>query len=144
MTLKHSNFVFCRKKKSRVSGSFFHVFYCCFFFNLKNRRRNENEMTTIGQKVKEGFKELFQAHYLTNLLLASSYFALKNTPYACEAIFESCLLEWREVEILSLLVIALAIKTRKAATWLQFVSTMCTFSKVIQLTTVYSPAKSTP
>lgn len=87
-------------------------------------------MSTFARKVKDSLKELCQAHYLTNIVLASSYFALKNVPYVCETMFESCLLEWREIEILTLLVIALAIKTRKAATWLQFVSTMCTFSKV--------------
>lgn len=90
------------------------------------------------QKVKQALKEVAQAHYLTNILLASSYFVLKNVPHVCDAVFESCLLEWREVEILMLLVIALAIKTRKAATWLQFVSTMCTFSKACYTNTKFS------
>ena len=84
-------------------------------------------------KLKEKVKPLLNAHYATNLLLAASYFLLKNTPVVCELIYESCLLEWREVEILMLLLIFIAVKTRKATTWLQFVSTVCTFSKAANL-----------
>ena len=54
-------------------------------------------------------------------------------PYVCEVLFESCILEWREIEILMLLLIFIGVKTRKAATWLQFVNTMCTFSKVANI-----------
>lgn len=74
-------------------------------------------------------KPLIHVHYLTNIALASSYFLLKNIPHLCEYVFDSCLLEWRELEILMLLVISIAVKTRRAATWLQLVSTVCTFSK---------------
>lgn len=80
-------------------------------------------------KIKSKIKQLFNVHYLTNILLAASYFILKNVPYVCDYVYESCLLEWREVEILTLLVVFIAIKTRKAATWLQFISTLCLFSK---------------
>jgi thiol-disulfide isomerase/thioredoxin len=69
------------------------------------------------------------SHYLVNILLACNYFLLKNVPYACELIFESCEIEWREMEILILLFVFVAVKTRKAATWLQFVNTLCLFSK---------------
>ena len=54
---------------------------------------------------------------------------LKNLPHVCDYLFESCILEWREIEILMLLVISVAVKTRRAATWLQLISTICTFSK---------------
>lgn len=82
---------------------------------------------------KSRIKPLLNAHFLTNILLGASYFILKNIPYVCEYLFESCILEWREVEILMLLVIFIAVKTRKAATWLQLIGTMCTFSKAANL-----------
>lgn len=84
-------------------------------------------------KIKDKLKQVLNLHYMLNIVLACSYFILKNVPFVCENIFESCLLEWREVEILMLLVIALAIKTRKASTWLQYISTICTFSKVANI-----------
>ena len=74
-------------------------------------------------------KTLSHIHYITDICLAISYFLLKNIPGLCEVLFESCELEWREMEILMMLVIFIAVKTRKSATWLQFVSSMCTFSK---------------
>lgn len=67
-------------------------------------------------KIKEKIKPLLNAHYLTNLFLACNYFILKNIPYLCEYLFETCELEWREMEILMLLVIFIAVKTRRAAT----------------------------
>lgn len=82
---------------------------------------------------KSRVKPLFHVHYLTNIVLAASYFLLKNTPVVCEYAFESCVLEGREVEILMLLVIAVAVKSRRAATWLQLVSTVCTFSKAANI-----------
>jgi thiol-disulfide isomerase/thioredoxin len=84
-------------------------------------------------KIKEKIKQLLNAHFILNILLAASYFILKNMPYVCEATFESCLLEWREVEILTLLVVVIAIKTRRASTFVQFVSTLCTFSKAANI-----------
>lgn len=78
---------------------------------------------------KNRIKPLVNLHHITNIVLASNYFILKNVPVLCEYLFESCILEWREVEILMLLVICVAVKSRKAATWLQLVSTVCTFSK---------------
>lgn len=83
----------------------------------------------MKQIFKNRIKPLIDVHYLTNIALASSYFLLKNIPHLCEFFFDSCLLEWREVEILMLLVISVAVKTRRASTWLQLVSTICTFSK---------------
>lgn len=77
----------------------------------------------------EKLKPLLSVHYITNLVLATSYFILKFLPYVCEYVYESCLLEWRELEILMLLLIVIAIKTRKSATYLQFINTMCTFAK---------------
>jgi thiol-disulfide isomerase/thioredoxin len=74
-------------------------------------------------------RTLSHVHYVTDIILAGSYFLIKNIPGLCELVFESCLLEWREVEILMMLCIFIAVKTRKSATWLQFVSSMCTFSK---------------
>ncbi len=80
-------------------------------------------------KLKENLKQLLNAHYITNFFLAGNYFILKNIPYACDYLFDSCILEWREMEILMLLCVFVAVKTRKAATWLVFINTMCTFSK---------------
>lgn len=74
-------------------------------------------------------KLLLNAHYITDLLLATSYFLLKNVPGVCELTFESCEIEWRELEILMMLVLFVSVKTRKSATWLQFVSSTCTFTK---------------
>lgn len=85
------------------------------------------------QKIKEKLKPLLNSHYLTNILLACSYFIIKYIPYVCEAVYESCIIEWREMEILMLLLIFIAVKTRKAATYLQFVNTMCTFSKAANI-----------
>jgi thiol-disulfide isomerase/thioredoxin len=84
-------------------------------------------------KLKDKLKTLMNVHYLTNIFLAANYFILKTIPYVCEYLFESCVFEWREMEILMLLVIFIAVKTRRAATWLQFVNTMCTFSKAANI-----------
>lgn len=84
-------------------------------------------------KLKSKLRTLSHPHYLTNIFLASNFFLLKNTPGLCDVVFESCILEWREMEILMLLVIFIAVKTRKAATWLQFVNTMCTFAKAANI-----------
>jgi len=68
-------------------------------------------------------------HYIVNFLLALNFFMMKNTPVLCEILFETCELEYREMEILLLLLIMIGVKTRKSATWLQFVNTVCTFFK---------------
>ena len=84
-------------------------------------------------KLIDMIRTLLNAHYITNLFLAGNYFILKNIPTLCEYLFDSCLLEWREVEILMLLCIFLAVKTRKSATWLVFINSLCTFSKVANI-----------
>jgi thiol-disulfide isomerase/thioredoxin len=61
--------------------------------------------------------------------MASSFFLLKNLPYISDALFVEPGLEWREMEILMLLAVFIAVKSRKASTHLQFVNTICTFSK---------------
>lgn len=85
------------------------------------------------EKIKDKLKSLLNLHYSTSILMGCSYFILKNIPFLCEYVFESCILEWREMEILFLLLVFVAIKTRKAATWLQFVNTICTFSKATNI-----------
>ncbi len=75
------------------------------------------------------FKSLLHAHYLTNILLAVSYYLLKYIPFLCDIIFDSCILEWREWEIFVLLLIFVSVKSRKATTPLQYLNTICTFSK---------------
>ena len=84
-------------------------------------------------QIRERVKPLLNIHYLTNILLASNYYLLKNIPYVCGLLFETCVFEWREVEILMLLVVFVAVKSRKATTGLQFVNTVCTFSKVANI-----------
>lgn len=83
--------------------------------------------------LKEKLKSLMCTHYVTNLVLAVSYFVLKGIPYVCEHLFESCEIEWREMEILMLLCIFVAVKTRKAATFNVFVNTLFTYSKVANI-----------
>ena len=77
-----------------------------------------------------GKVNIVNARYAVNLPLSCNYFILKTIPHLCEAVFESCELEWREFEILMLLAVFVAVKTRKAATFTSFVGTLCTFSKV--------------
>ena len=90
-------------------------------------------MSSPFKGLSEKLKTLSHIHYITNLMLAFSYFILKNTPTVCELVFESCIIEWRELEILMMLVIFIAVKTRKSATWLQFISSMCLFSKAANI-----------
>lgn len=78
-------------------------------------------------------KHLVNTHHGINFFLSISYFALKLTPYVCETIFESCELEWRETEILMLLSIFVAVKTRKSPSFNAFVNTLFTFSKVANI-----------
>ena len=85
------------------------------------------------KKLTEKVKPLLNFYYLANIFLGSSYFILKNVPYVSDTIFESSLIEWREMEILMLLTIFIAVKSRKAATYLQFVNTVCTFSKAANI-----------
>jgi thiol-disulfide isomerase/thioredoxin len=90
-------------------------------------------MHSLVKNLTSKLKTLSHVHYITNVLLASSYFLTKNLPVVCDTLYESCVLEWRELEILMLLCIFVAVKTRKAATWLQFFSSMCTFSKAANI-----------
>jgi len=83
--------------------------------------------------VKSTCKNLLHPHYLTNIILATSYFLLKNIPYVCDTVFEACILEWREYEILMLLLVFVGVKCRKAATLLQLISSMCTYSKAANI-----------
>ncbi len=83
--------------------------------------------------LKEQLKGLLHFHYITNFLLATNYFILKFIPYVCEYVFESCELEWRECEILMLLAVFIAVKSRKSPTFIVFVNTLFTFSKVANI-----------
>jgi hypothetical protein len=81
------------------------------------------------ETVKVQLKSLLNVHYVTNFVLASNFFILKFIPVVCEYIFETCQIEWREIEILMLLMVFVAVKCRKATTFLQFVNTVCMFAK---------------
>jgi len=85
------------------------------------------------KRIKDKVRPLINVYYLANIFLAGSFFILKTMPYVSQAIFESSEIEWREMEILMLLTIFIAVKSRKAATYLQFVNTICTFSKAANL-----------
>jgi len=87
------------------------------------------QMTIMQQKL----KTLLCAHYITNFILATSYFLLKVTPFICEYFFDSCELEWREMEILMLLCIFVAVKSRKSPSFNVFINTLFTFSKVANI-----------
>ena len=39
------------------------------------------------------YKFLLKPHYFFNLLLAASFFVLKNVPHICDSLFESCAFE---------------------------------------------------
>jgi thiol-disulfide isomerase/thioredoxin len=82
-----------------------------------------------GTKIKDFSKSLLTTYYITNLTLALSYYILKNIPYVCSTVFESCVLEWREWEIFILLLICISVKGRKRVSALQYVNTICTFGK---------------
>jgi thiol-disulfide isomerase/thioredoxin len=81
------------------------------------------------ENLKSTLKALYCAHYIVDILLATSFILLKATPYVCDLIYENCILEWREYEILILLMIFVAIRSRKAATGTQFISMLCTYAK---------------
>lgn len=78
-------------------------------------------------------KTLLCLHYITNCYLAINYFLFKLTPYVCEYVFDSCELEWRELEILMLLAVFIAVKSRKSPTFNVFINTLFTFSKVANI-----------
>lgn len=83
--------------------------------------------------MKEKLKTLLNLHYVTNFLLATNYFLLKFIPVVCSYVFESCELEWRECEILMLLAVFIAVKSRKSATFNVFINTLFTFSKIANI-----------
>jgi thiol-disulfide isomerase/thioredoxin len=88
----------------------------------------------MSYQMKEKAKSLLHAHFLVNFVLAGSYFLLKNLPFgACEHFFDACLLEWREIEIVMMLLVFIAVKTRKSTTYIQFIDTVCTFSKAANI-----------
>ena len=83
----------------------------------------------LAEKLGNFFKSLLSVYYITNLLLATNYFILKNIPFLCDVIFDSCALEWREWEIFILLLICISVKGRKRTSALSYVNTICTFGK---------------
>lgn len=89
----------------------------------------------MGQFIlmKEKFKGLLNLHYITNFYLATNYFLLKLTPFVCEHVFETCELEWREMEILMLLAVFVTVKSRNSPTFIVFINTLFTFSKVANI-----------
>jgi len=83
----------------------------------------------LQEKFIKFIKSLLTTYYLTNLLLATNYFIVKNIPYVCDTVFDTCTLEWREWEIFILLLICIGVKGRKQTSALSYVNTMCTFGK---------------
>jgi len=49
-----------------------------------------NMPIVMDLKALKTYQFLLKPHYLVNLILAASFFILKNLPHLCNAIFETC------------------------------------------------------
>ncbi|KAK7087667.1 thioredoxin-related transmembrane protein 2-like [Littorina saxatilis] len=83
--------------------------------------------------VLESLKPFLRAHYITNVLLAISFFIFKTLPGVCDVLFEDCRLELREWEWLTFLGCIIVLKNRKQANLTSYVNTACMFAKVLNL-----------
>ncbi|XP_076435245.1 thioredoxin-related transmembrane protein 2-like [Babylonia areolata] len=81
----------------------------------------------------DSLKPFLRAHYITNIILASLYFALKTTPGVCSTLFKDCRLELKEWEWLTFLGCIIVLKNRKQANLTSYVGTACMFGKVLNL-----------
>ncbi|CAG2122093.1 unnamed protein product, partial [Medioppia subpectinata] len=77
-------------------------------------------------------RQLFGLHYITNILLALSFLALKCLSPICDHLFTSCQLDYRESEILFFTAVIIVFRTRKqgAVHLVPYVSTACMLAKM--------------
>ncbi|CAG2169482.1 unnamed protein product [Oppiella nova] len=77
-------------------------------------------------------KRLLRLHYLTNILLALSFVALKCLSPICDYLFTSCQLDYRETEIMFFTAVIIIFRTRKqgAVHLVPYVSTACMLAKM--------------
>ncbi|CAL1547698.1 unnamed protein product [Lymnaea stagnalis] len=87
-------------------------------------------------------RPLIAPHYITNIILATLYFILKNTPNVCSLLFSSCTLDMREWEWLTFLACVIVLKNRKQASIVEYMSNACLFAKALSVICFfnYSPA----
>jgi len=78
-------------------------------------------------------KPLLNAHYISDILLASLYFILKHIPGVCNVLFYSCKLELREYEWLTLLACVVVLKNRRTGNFAEYMSTACLFTKTLSV-----------
>lgn len=77
------------------------------------------------------FKPILTKHYISNILLSVSYLILKTLPPFCEWLFDDCALDLKEWELLTFLGCIIVMKNRKQAAAIQYIGTVCLFSKIL-------------
>ncbi|XP_067930218.1 thioredoxin-related transmembrane protein 2 homolog [Watersipora subatra] len=88
----------------------------------------------MDAKTLKTYQFLLKPHYLCNILLASSFFIIKNVYLICDYLFGSCAYEMRELELITFLGCVLALKTKKQRhSFKDYVATLCTFTKILSV-----------
>lgn len=76
-------------------------------------------------------KQVLHPFYVSNLLLATSFYVLKTTSPFCEALFDDCELEVREWEMLTFLGCIIVLKNRKQPSFKVYMGVVCAFAKCL-------------
>ncbi|KAI2804793.1 hypothetical protein RDWZM_008087 [Blomia tropicalis] len=81
---------------------------------------------------KRELARVIHPHYITNVILALSFVALKSIPSVCDVLFNSCELDYRETEILFFTGVIIIFRTRKqgSLTFLPYLSSACMLAKL--------------
>ncbi|KAI3383514.1 hypothetical protein SNEBB_002565 [Seison nebaliae] len=95
------------------------------------------DMCKLEEECRHVMSIIIRPYYIVNIILSISYLMMKKVPLLCGVLFNNCHVEWRQWEMISFLAIAIVVKTRKASTWLQYLGTVITLSKLTNLILFY-------
>lgn len=84
----------------------------------------------------KSIKSKASLHLILNVLISTSFFYLRYTPYICSKLpaserLKPCQLDWRESELAMFLIIFISIKNRNAISWEQATRRALTYCKVV-------------
>ncbi|VDM02676.1 unnamed protein product [Schistocephalus solidus] len=80
-----------------------------------------------------GFKQLLHPYYIINILLSVTFPCCKTLPGLCEILFNNCILDFQEYEVIIFLASFITIRNKRQFSITDYVAHFCMYAKLCNL-----------
>lgn len=84
-----------------------------------------------------GYKQLYHPYYMVNILLSVVFVISKKMPYVCSTLYDSCVIDFEEYELLICLVAFVTMRNKRQFNITDYVAHFCMFAKLCNLFMFY-------